>query len=120
MPDILIRDVNASVVAAIQTHAAAAGQTQQQYLSALLEGLVQQPVVRATYGLKAFGPDGARMTVSRWRDGLSGQGGANLSQTQADAYKRVTLLVERNEPGDREQAIGLLKQCFEEVFEVAG
>ena len=66
MPDILIRDVDAAVVAAIQTHATAAGQTQQQYLSALLEGLIQQPVVRATYGLRAFGPGDARMTVSRW------------------------------------------------------
>lgn len=118
MPDILIRNVSEEVAAGIQKAATASDQSQQQYLLSLLERLAEQPV-KLAYGLKAFGPDGATMTVSRWREGLSGQGGKNLSQAQADAYKRVVLLVERNEPGDRESAIGLLRSVFEDVFEVA-
>jgi hypothetical protein len=120
MPDILIRDVSEAAAAAIRTRAAAAGQNQQQYLTSLIEELVDQPVVKASYKLRAIGPGEAHAVIGRWRDGLNARGAANMSQEQADAYKRTILLVERNGPGDREAAIGLLKSAFEDVFEVAG
>lgn len=120
MPDILIRNISDGVAAALQAHAAATGQTQQQYLSALLEGLAQQPIVRARYALKAIGPDGTHATLCRGMNGLEGQGATNMSQAQANAYRQAKLLVERNAPGDRERAIGLLASVFEDVFEVAG
>lgn len=120
MPDILIRDVTEAAAVAIRSHAAAAGQTQQQYLVALLDRLVDQPVIKAAYKLRAIGPGDAHAILGRWRDGIDARGAANMSQGQADAYKRALLLVERNGPGDREAAIGLLKAAFDDVFEVAG
>jgi len=120
MPDILIRNVSEATAAAIQTHAAAAGQSQQQYLQALLEGLTQQPIVRQRYTVKAVGPESARCHIRRDHAGIIGRGATDCGQSQFAAYKRAIDLIERNAPGDREQAIGLLHEQFEDVFEVAG
>ena len=43
---------------------------------------------------------------------------AELSQNVADAMKSAEMLVRRNEVGDRESAVALLKEHFEIVVEV--
>lgn len=120
MPVFTIRDVSETAAQAIRERAAAAGKSTEAFIREWIEQQAQEPIVRQSYGLRAMGPEAAHATVKRSPAGLSGQGAANLSQQQAEAYKRVKLLVERNSPGDREQAIGLLREHFEEVFEVAG
>lgn len=120
MATFTIRDVDDGVAQAIKDRAAAAGLATEAYIRALLERVAQEPLVRTSYSLRALGPGDARAMVKRGPTGLAGQGAANMSQEQADAYKRAKLLVERNDPGDREKAIGVLSAVFEEVFEGAG
>lgn len=115
-----VRDVSESAAQALKERAAAAGKSTEAFIREWIERQAQEPVVRQTYGLRAMGPDAAHITVKRNRDGLSGQGARNLSQQQTEAYRHVLLLVQRNDPGDRERAIGILREHFEEVFEVAG
>ncbi len=119
MPDILIRDVSDAAAAAIQAHAAAAGQSQQQYLGALVEALADRPIVAARYAYRAIGP--GKAVLRRTSDHPNGTTttGEGWSQEQADAVQRVGLLVIRNQSGDREAAVALLQSVFELVVEVA-
>lgn len=119
MPDILIRNVSEAAAAAIQSHAAAAGQSQQQYLTALLERLAGEPIVKSRYAYRAIGP--GKALVRRASDHPSGTvtTGEGWSQEQADALARVKVLIIRNESGDREAAVALLQSVFELVVEVA-
>lgn len=102
----------------MQAHAAAAGLTQGEWLTALIERAVTQPAVKVTYKIRALGPNSAHASIVRDRGGLGPGGASNMSQDQADAYKKAKLLIGRNEAGDRERAIGLLSAVFEEVFEL--
>ena len=119
MPDILIRNVSDAAAAAIQSHAAAANQSQQQYLGALLERLVGHPIVTACYAYRAIDP--GKAIVRRVSDHPNGTTttGENWTQEQADVLARVKLLVIRNQPGDREAAVALLQSVFELVVSVA-
>ena len=119
MPDILIRNVSNEAAAAIQSHAAAAGQSQQQYLTAMIERLADRPIATTRYAYRAIGP--GKAVVRRVSDHPNGTTttGEGWSQEQADALARVKLLVIRNEPGDREQAVSVLQSVFEIVVEVA-
>ena len=121
MPEqLIVRGLPDGTLDAIRERAEAAGQSQEAWLRQQIQMALTMPAVRISYGLKAVGPDGARATIRRNRSSLSGQGAANMTQHQADAYQQAKLLVERNGPGDRERAIGLLSAVFEDVFEVAG
>lgn len=115
-----IRDVSEMAAQAIRERAAAASMSTEAFIREWIEQQAQEPIVRPAYGLRAVGPDNAHATIKRWRDGISGRGAANLNQRQADAYREALLLVDRNGPGDRERAIGLLRHEFADVFEVAG
>lgn len=119
MPDILIRNVSEAAAAAIQAHAAAAGQSRQEYLTALVEALAGQPTVRQAYAYRAIGPGKAIVRrVSNHPNGTVTTGDG-WSQEQADVLARVKLLVIRNEAGDRETAVSLLQSVFDIVVEVA-
>ena len=76
------------------------------------------PVVRERYGYRAFVPGKAVVKrVSAHPNGtvVTGEG---WSQDVADAMQTVKALVQRNEPGDRESAVAVLKEHFEIVVEV--
>lgn len=120
MEQLIIRGLPDGTLAVIKERATAAGQSQEEWLRQQIAAALAVPAVRGAYGLKAVGPDDARATIRRAQSGLSGQGASNMSQDQAVAYQQAKLLVERNAPGDRERAIGLLSAVFEDVFEVAG
>lgn len=120
MASFTIRDVSETAAQALKERAAAAGMPVEAFIRDWIERQAQEPVVRQSYGIRAVGPDDAHATVKRHRDGISGRGAANLSQRQMGAYREAILLVERNQPGDRERAIGLLRPEFADVFEVAG
>lgn len=119
MATFTIRDVSEAAAQSLKERAAAAGKNTEAYVRDMIERLAQEPLVKTSYSLRALGPDEARATIRRSPTGLTGLGAANMNQAQADAYKRAKLVVERNEPGDRERAIGLLSAVFEEVFEGA-
>lgn len=117
---LIVRNLPDGTIALIKERAASAGQSQEEWLRQQIATALATPTVRVVYGLKAIGPDGARATIKRGYEGLIGQGAENMSPAQSDAYRDAKLLVERNAPGDRERAIGLLSSVFEDVFEVSG
>ena len=119
MPTFTIRDVSVAAAQAIKERAAAAGQSTEAYIRVWIEQSAKEPLVKQRYTLKAIGPDAARCHIRREVDGVVGRGAANCDETQFGAYKHAIELVARNEPGDRERAIGLLQVHFEEVFETA-
>lgn len=119
MPTFTIRDVSEQAAQAIRERAATAGKSTEAFIREWIEMQAQQPVVKVRYTLKASGPDASRAHIRRDFDGIIGRGAGDCSQAQYDAYKRAIDLVGRNEPGDRERAIGLLSQAFDDVFETA-
>lgn len=115
-----VRDVSEPAAQALKERAAAASTSTEAFIRDWIERQAQEPIVRQSYGVRAVGPGEAHAIIKRSPDGLSGQGAASMSQEQADAYRQAKLLIERNNPGDRERAIGLLRERFADVFEVAG
>jgi hypothetical protein len=119
MPTFTIRDVSDAAAQAIRERAAAAGKSTEAYIREWIEMSASQPVIKARYTVKAIGPDAAHAHVRRDVDGIVGRGASNCSQEQWGAYKRAIDMIGRNESGDRETAIGLLRAQFDDVFEVA-
>ena len=117
MPDILIRTVPEDIYAALKEKAALDGKGLEPWLREQVTLLAAKPTIRKRYSFKAFGENGAYVTIERrWADGPVQRGAKNCSQEQFDAYQRVALLAERNELGDYEAAYKLLLQNFDEVF----
>jgi hypothetical protein len=118
MPDISIRNISAEIYAALKEKAAADGKGLETWLRERLIMLAAQPVVKAHYVLKAYGPGAAYAQIRR-REGDESVGGSanNLSQAQMNALKKAEDYVQRNQPGDREEAYNLLARHFETVFE---
>jgi plasmid stability protein len=114
-----IRDVSSQAAAILKERAAAAGKSTEGFVRDWIESLAETPLVRQRYTLRAYGSDGARVTIERHSDHPNGVGGGavNLTQEQLTADRMAREYVRRNQPGDREQAITLLKNVFSEVFE---
>lgn len=119
MATFTIRDVSDTAAQAMRERAAAAGKSTEAYIRAWIEMQATQPVIKERYTLKALGLDGSRCHIRREDDGTIKRGADSCDETQYGAYKRAVELVTRNDPGDRERAIGLLQVHFEDVFETA-
>lgn len=119
MPTFTIRDLSEATADAIKLQASAAGLPTEAYVRQLLDAQATQTQPKPAYRLRAYdlNNDGASITLVRDRSGLSGQGARDCSQAQHTAYQQARDLVTRNQSGDRERAIGLLRQVFDEVFE---
>jgi hypothetical protein len=118
MPDISIPNVSAEIYAILKEKAAADGKGLETWLRERLIMLAAQPIVKAHYELKAYGPGPAFARIHR-REGDESVGGSvnNLSQEQMKAVRKATDYVRRNRLGDREEAHNLLARNFETVFE---
>jgi hypothetical protein len=117
MPTLTLRcsdDQYASIQAAAQN----SGKSMEGWARDLLLAAAQAPVVRERYGYDAMGP--GRAQVKRYSSHANGTvtTGEGWSQDTADAMRRVKALAQRNEPGDRESAVAILKEHFEIVVEV--
>lgn len=104
--------------ASIQDAARASGKAMEAWARDLLISAAAGPVVRARYGYSAMGPGKALIKRASDHPGGTVATGNDWSQDVADAVKRAEMLVRRNEPGDRESAVALLKEHFEIVVEV--
>jgi hypothetical protein len=118
MTDILIRNVDGDKLAAMKALAAASGLSLQKWAETVLYAATAQPVVKRAYRLRGYAGD-SLINIVRLSDGGAPGGGTTggLTQAQLAAYKRAQDLVQRNAPGDREQAIGVLQAAGFEVFE---
>jgi plasmid stability protein len=115
MGDLLIRNVPDEVLTALSKLAAAQDKDRQTWVREKLIEMASQPVVRERYVLKAYGENGGYAQIRR-ADSIGG-GAQNLSDEQMAAYRKARDFVQNNKPGDREEAIKILKTVFETVFE---
>ena len=104
--------------ASIQAAAQNSGKAMEAWARDLLIAAAQAPVVRERYGYGAMGAGRAQVKRYSSQPGGTVTTGDGWSQEVADAMKRVKALVIRNEAGDRESAVALLKEHFELVVEV--
>lgn len=113
-----VRDIPEDVAEKVDALANAASQSRESWLRDLIVAATKQPVVKKEYTIRVYGANGKGL-IRRYGDGPNNVGGgcSGLSQAEFDAYKKAEDYVSRNEPGDREQAIRILSQVFEEVFE---
>lgn len=117
MPTLTIR-CSDEQYASIQAAAQNAGTSMEGWARGVLDAAAAAPVVKERYAYRAIGPGKAIVKrVSSHPNGtvVTGEG---WSQETADAMQRVKLLATRNEPGDRESAVALLRGHFEIVVEV--
>lgn len=110
--------LDAEQYASIQAAAQNSGKSMEGWARDLLIGAAQAPVVRERYGYRAMGP--GKAIVKRHSSHPNGTvlTGEGWDQDTANAMQRVKMLVTRNELGDREGAVALLKEHFEIVVEV--
>lgn len=104
--------------ASIQAAAQNSGKAMETWARDLLLAAAQAPVVRERYGYRGMGPGLVNIKRVSNNPGGTVATGNYTGQEQADAVKRAEMLVRRNEPGDRESAVALLKAHFEIVVEV--
>ncbi len=117
MADILIRDIPDDIVDALKVKAAEDGKSREAWLKEQILLLAAKPIIKKRYSFKAYGENGAYITIERrYADGPVQRGAKNCSQEQFDAFKKAALLAERNELGDYEAAYKLLLSNFDEVF----
>jgi hypothetical protein len=100
-------------------HAAdAAGVGLEHWVKQIADNAAARPITRQRYAYRAAGP--GKATVKRLSDLPDGVTiiGEGWSRETADTMQKIKLLIIRNEPGDRETAVGLLKSVFETVVEI--
>lgn len=121
MADIIIRNLDEALVLALDERAAAAGMRREAWLREQLVALATGSIVRHTYALRAFDNRPERvgtLHLTRRYDGIVDITNSYVSTPeQRGAVQVVKGLMTRNEPGDREAAIQLLQEQFEQVFE---
>jgi plasmid stability protein len=119
MADISIRNVPDSIYAALKEQASREGKGLETWLRDQLTVLVSKPVIKRDYKLRATSEDGAMATIIRRGDDRAVHvSTVHCSTQQQQICEKAVVFVKRNEPGDREQAIALLRSVFEEVFEL--
>lgn len=120
MPDMVIRGFSDDEMAAIKEIASGAGQSREGWGKSLILQAIQAPMVRERYSYRFYGPGDARGSVRRLSDHVNGVGGGfdHCTMKQMQAIKQAQDFMRRNEPGDQLKAYDLLKEHFEQVFEV--
>jgi plasmid stability protein len=117
MADISIRNVPDAIYAALKERASLEGKGLETWLREQLTVFVSKPVIKRHYKLRATSEEGALAAIIR-RDEQTVLTTAHCSPQQQQICEQAVDLVKRNEPGDREEAIALLRSAFEEVFEL--
>lgn len=111
-----IRDVPEYIAEKVEVLANAADKSREAWLRDLVINATKQPVVKERYSIRVYGLNG-KGTIRRLGEGVPGGGCSNLSENEFNAFHKAKDYVQRNHPGDREKAISVLSDAFEEVFE---
>lgn len=118
--DLLVRGFTETEMDLLDAAASAANVSRNEWAKRELLRAALQPVVRRHYGLLGTADNGARIRIERYGDSdldIEPEY-ANVTQEQQELCDQAIKLVERNDPGDREKAIGILQRAGFEVFEV--
>lgn len=120
MPDMSIRGFSEEDYAALKEQARRAGKPLEGWAREILLKTLKSPIVKERYAYRVYSKSGGRGKITRYENGPNGTSGtfANFGQEEAEAMRRAEDLMRRNEVGDREKAIALLQDTFEEVMEV--
>jgi len=115
----LIRDIPDETMTALEAKAAAAGQNTEAWIRDLLIQAAAEPIVKERYAIRFSNDTGlAGGMLRRFRDVVERVGFYGLSIEGLQVIEQVEALMRRNNAGDREEAIYLLKCHFNSVFEV--
>lgn len=119
MANILIRDIPENVASALTEKAQAVGKDRMAYIRALLIKDAAEPVVKERYAYRFVSDTGlASGIIRRFGDKVESVGVTGVTVEGLQVIGRVEVLMRRNNPGDREEALYLLKHHFNNVFEI--
>lgn len=116
-----VRDLTDGTIEKITAKAQAAGLSREAWLRKQIEALATGPIVKERYAIRFYANDTpAHGLIRRMCGDVGGIGGGpdRLNPAQMRTYERAKELILRNGPGDREEAIYLLRSHFDNVFEV--
>jgi hypothetical protein len=107
---------------ALSEKARGIGKDRKNYIQDLLLSIATTPVIRERYALHFSTTDnsGAQGQIRRFDNDLNGThlSSISLNSEQVSIVEQAKNLVRRNAPGDREEAIHVLKTHFNNVFEM--
>jgi hypothetical protein len=119
MTDILIRGVPEDVANALAELARGAGKDRMTFIRDLLIKAATEPIVKERYAIRFSTDTGlASGMLRRIGDRVERVGVTGLTVEAWQVIAQVEKIMLRNDPGDREDAIHLLKRDFSRVFEV--
>lgn len=120
MPDILIRDIPQEIADALSQMAQAAGKDRMAWIKEQLSLLASGPVIRKRYAIKFYNSGDESGIIRRFGDELNATSAAHgmAGQEVGEAISKAADHVRRNGQGDKEEAMWLLKNVFDNVFEV--
>lgn len=114
-----VRGLPAGTLKALDQLARDAGMSREGLIRQKLVEMAEAPRVVQRYALRAACIEtGGRVTVRRELNGVATAVGQGWSEAQAQAVRDAKTLIERNNPGDREHAIAVLRGAFESVVEI--
>jgi hypothetical protein len=120
MPDILLRDVPQEIADALSQMAQATGKDRMAWLKEQLSILASGPVIRKRYAIKFYNSGDESGLIRRFGDELNATSVTHgmVSQEIGEAISKAADHIRRNQAGDKEEAMWLLKNVFDNVFEV--
>ena len=120
MPDILLKDVPQEVANALSQMAQASGKDRHTWLKEQLSILASGPVIHKRYAVKFYNSGDESGLIRRFGDELNATSVTHgmVSQEVGEAISKAADHVRRNEQGDKEEAMWILKNVFDNVFEV--
>jgi len=114
MKDILIRKVSDETHAQLLAKAQASKEgSLEPWLREQLEILAVGPVVKERYAIII----GGKGQIRRYNDSLTSPTFKNTTMEDIQAIEKAANIVRRNAPGDREEAIWMLRNHFDDVYE---
>lgn len=120
MPDMSIRGFSEDDYAALKAQASGAGKGLETWARETLLNTLKAPMIKQRYAYRAYATGGGHGKISRHDDGPNGTSATfdHFNRKESEVFRRAEDLIRRNEAGDRERAVALLLQTFEDVVEV--
>jgi|SRR5580765_35770 len=115
MPDLSIRKLTEDEHAALKIKAAAAKKSVEAYVRDLILESLRGPIVYQSYILKAYGPGPAHATIHRIADDAVTSNAELCNEAQINTYQEAKGLIKSNRPEEREKALGIMREQFEDV-----
>lgn len=119
MANKLIRDIPDETMREIEAQAHASGKNAEAWIRNTLIRVASGPIVKERYAIHFSTVDnsGAQGMICRFID-IASLSAVSLTQEQDACAEQAKRLIQRNGPGDREEAFSVLRTHFRNVFEM--